>query len=152
MATSITISVIRSDVYTEVEKATDYIGAKLIDGDENARDRIVAGDSDLSNLGRFWTEAANQINERFKAMLMNSADSTTSHQFTLEVSKSYDTALNGSVQSLLQSYFIAFIIGQWFRFANKGESANYFMEAEDLLTSAERLLYSRKKPSVPTRE
>lgn len=147
---SITLTIPRIEVYTEVEKATDYTGAKLIDGDENARDRIVAGDSDLSNLGRFWTEAANNISDRLKMMLTSNADTQASHQFILDVSKSYDTALNGSVESLLKSYFIAFIIGQWFRFANKGEADSYFLQAEELLVSAERLLYSRRKPMKPT--
>lgn len=51
---TITVQIFKDDVYEEVAKATDYTGAKLIDGDEGARDRILATDSDLSDLGRFW--------------------------------------------------------------------------------------------------
>ena len=49
---TITIQVFKDDVYEEVAKATDYTGAKLIDGDEKARDRILATDNELSDLGR----------------------------------------------------------------------------------------------------
>lgn len=149
MATSITINISRGEVYTEVEKATDYTGAKLIEGDEKARDRIMAGDSDLSNLTRFWNEAAYNASERLKSMILGSTGNSTNWVFNLEVSRSYDTALNTSVESALKSYFISFIIGQWFRFANKSEAESYFLEAEEFLVSAERLLYSRKKPRVP---
>ena len=54
---TITVQIFKDDVYEEVAKATDYTGAKLIDGDDGARDRILATDSDLSDLGRFWEES-----------------------------------------------------------------------------------------------
>lgn len=68
----------------------------------------------------------------------------------IEVSKSFDKALTDSVESTLRSYFIASIIGQWFKFANKGEASDYLRQAAEMLESAERLLYSRKKPSRPS--
>lgn len=148
MAT-IVLTVSKTDVYEEVEKATDYTGSKLVDGDENARERIMAGDSDLSNLGRFWNEAAYNVSERLKSMVMGSAGTTSAWVFNLEVSKSYDTALNGSVESSLRSYFISYIIGKWFKFTNKGEAEDYFEQALEFLISAERLLYSRRRPSLP---
>ena len=46
---TITITISQSDVYNEVAKATDYTGSKLIDGDENARNRILAVDDDSRN-------------------------------------------------------------------------------------------------------
>ena len=70
---TITIQIFKDDVYEEVAKATDYTGAKLIDGDEKARDRILATDSELSDLGRFWEEAVLATNERLKEMLISGA-------------------------------------------------------------------------------
>lgn len=68
---TITVQIFKDDVYEEVAKATDYTGAKLIDGDEGARDRILATDSDLSDLGRFWEESVLATNERLKEMLVS---------------------------------------------------------------------------------
>lgn len=68
---TITIQVFKDDVYEEVAKATDYTGAKLIDGDEKARDRILATDNELSDLGRFWEESVLATNERLKEMLVS---------------------------------------------------------------------------------
>lgn len=154
---TITIQIIQEDVYDEVAKATDYTGSKLIDGDENARDRILAADDDLAELGRFWEESALATNENLKEMLVSgktrivgAADGKTGYEAVIEVSKSFDKELTASVESTLRSFFIASIIGQWFKFANKGEAKDYFTQAADMMETAERLLYSRRKPTRPT--
>ncbi len=154
---TITIQVSKDDVYEEVAKATDYTGAKLIDGDENARDRILATDSDLSDLSRFWEESVLATNERLKEMVVSGetksvdVDKSTKivYEVTLEVSKSFDKSLTANVQSAIRNFFIASIIGQWFKFSNKGEAKDYFSQAGEMMNGAERLLYSRKKPTRP---
>lgn len=178
---TITIQIFQEDVYEEVAKATDYTGSKLIDGDESARDRILATDDDLAELGRFWDESVLATNENLKEMLVSGrtkritpileptypAQGVASEPATqadiavptpgrlgyeavIEVSKSFDKVLTASVQSTLRSFFIASIIGQWFKFANNGEANDYFTQAADMMETAERLLYSRKKPTRPT--
>lgn len=182
---TITIQIFQDDVYEEVAKATDYTGSKLIDGDEGARDRILAADDDLAELSRFWEESVYATNENLKEMLVSGrtkliiptievdpalpepgistqSDNAlppvqppvtlgrTGYEAVIEVSKSFDKVLTASVQSTLRSFFIASIIGQWFKFANKGEAKDYFVQAADMMETAERLLYSRRKPTRPT--
>ena len=152
MMETIEIHIFWDEVYEEVAKATDYTGSKLMDGDETARDRILAADEDLAELGRFWDEAVLAVIENFKEMLISGAtqnDSRPSYVSRLEVSKSFDKALTASVESTIRSFFIASIIGQWFKFANKGELEEYFSQAAEMLATAERLLYSRRKPTKP---
>lgn len=152
---TITIQIQQEDVYEEVAKATDYTGSKLIDGDADARDRILAADDDLAELGRFWEESVVACNENFKEMLVSGETTqsvTTSkkaYKAVLEVSKSFDKTLAASVESTMRSFFIASIIGQWFKFANKGEASDYFAQAAEMMDTAERLLYSRRKPTIP---
>lgn len=148
---TITITISQTDVYNEVAKATDYTGSKLIDGDEKARDRILAVDDDFKELGRFWDETVAAEEEHLKQMLVSgSMDKIKNYNAILEVSKAWDTTLKSSVQSTLRSYFIASIIGKWFEFANKGESKEYLASAEEYLIDVDRLLYTRRRPSVPT--
>ncbi len=155
---TITIQIDKGDVYEEVAKATDYTGAKLIDGDATARDRILATDSDLSDLRRFWDESVLATNERLKEMLVSGVTKTvadgdeekTVYEAVLEVSKSFDKGLTDNVQSALRNFFIASIIGQWFKLANKGEADDYFSQAGEMMDGAERLLYSRKRPTRPS--
>lgn len=163
---TITIQIFQDDVYEEVAKATDYTGSKLIYGDENARDRILAADDDLAELSRFWEESVLATNENLKEILVSGQTksitqtditSTTTvnlgkvgYEAVIEVSRAFDKVLTASVQSTIRSFFIASIIGQWFKFANKGEAMDYFTQAADMMVTAERLLYSRRKPTRPT--
>lgn len=152
---TIEIRIYRNDVYEEVAKATDYTGSKLIEGDEGARERILASDDDLSVLSRFWEEAVSACNESLKEMLVSGRtvteqDKGIAYHSIIEVSKAFDKTLTGSVVLTLRSYFISSIIGQWFKFANKGEAKDYFMQAAELMEATERLLYSRRKPKRPT--
>ena len=156
---TITIKVLKKEVYEEVAKATDYTGSKLIHSDDSARERILAADDDLADLGRFWDETVLVANESLKEMLVSGetksaatetlGESIPAYVAVIEVSMSFDKILTESVQSTIRSFFIASIIGQWFKFANKGEAGDYFAQAADMMETAERLLYSRRKPSIP---
>ena len=146
---TIAVQVNKKGVYEEVAKATDYTGSKLLDGDERARDRILATDEDLAEIGRFWDEAMLVVNERLKTMLVSGISVGDSYKATIEVSKAFDKELTGSVESTLQNFFITSIIGQWFRYTNKAEADGYLKQSIDFLDAVERLLYSRKRPKVP---
>ena len=151
---TIKVIVYQDDVYEEVAKATDYTGAKLLGEDKGARDRILAADDDLWDLGRFWEEAVTAVNENLKEMLVSGRTVTTLagrpfYEGEVEVSMAFDKALAPSVEKALRSFFIASIIGEWFKFANKGEAQGYFSVAAEFMEAAERLLYSRRKPRVP---
>ncbi|MCH5225073.1 MAG: hypothetical protein J1D77_03700 [Muribaculaceae bacterium] len=145
----IEITIQREDVFDEVEKATDYTGSKMVDSDQGARARILAVGSDLATLDRFWVDGAHGVNERLKNMVVSSTVDIEKYTARLDVSVSFDTVLKPSVEKSIRSFFIDFIIGEWFKFTNKGESEGYFATAEEYLTNAERLLYSRKKPKRP---
>lgn len=150
---TITLTVSREDVYTEVDKTTDYTGSKLIDKDSNARDRITATQTDLKELSRFWEEACVTVNERLKEMYVSSSlPSETDYSITLQVSVAFDKNLKPSVESTLRSFFIVLITGKWYVFANKGETESYFTEAAALMEDIRRKLYSRKMIKSPRKK
>lgn len=149
MAT-ITLNINREDVYREVDKTTDYTGSKLQNGDENARDRIMASEDDMKNLSRFWEEACATTNERLKEMVESSSlPSAQDYSVTLKVSVAYDTVLTPSVEATLRTFFITFITGKWYVFANKGESEEYMGQCVELMEDIRRKLYSRKMKRSP---
>lgn len=147
---TITLNINRQDVYTEVDKTTDYTGAKLNDKENGARDRIVATETDLKTLSRFWEETCAVTNERLKEMFVGSSlPSAEDYSVTLQVSVAFDKELTPSVEATLRSFFIVFITGKWYVFANKGEAKDYFDEAGELMEDIRRKLYSRKRPQSP---
>lgn len=149
MAT-ITLNISREDVFREVDKTTDYTGSKLIDGDDNARDRIAATEDDMKNMSRFWEEACATTNERLKEMVESSSlPSAKDYSVTLKVSVAYDMVLTPSVESTLRTFFITFITGKWYVLANKGETKDYMAQASELMEDIRRKLYSRKMIRSP---
>lgn len=151
----ITIRVEQADVYEEVAKVTDYTGAKIVSAEDLPRDLLMT-DEDFETFDRFWDETATAANESLKELLVRGdtihADDTgdkVCYVAEFEVSRAFNKELVRSVESALRSFFIASIIAQWFKFVNKEESKDYFVQAGDVMETAERLLYSRKRPKRP---
>jgi len=147
----ITLKVTKSDVWNEVTKTTAYTGDKMT-GDKDAYERILLTDEDAKTLQRFWEEACAVSNEQLKEMLINSSIMSADYNVRLHVSNSYDTVLNESVQLALRGYFIAVIVAQWCKFANKAEAESYAKDAEAMMEDVRRKLYSRKPPRRPNRK
>ena len=149
MKTTITIEISQPDVYDEVAKTTDYTGTKLMDADSGARERILATDCDLETLERFWEEAATAASESMKEMLLKEKRYDGGYKVTLEVGTQFNPALATSIEKALRIFFIVSITGQWFKFANKEEAADYFAQGAEQLAAIERMLSHRIRPKRP---
>lgn len=170
---TITVDVFRDDVYDEVAKATDYTSAKLLAGDPGARERLLATDAALGELGLFWDESVTAANARLGELLVSGSTkevsvlpvtthsggvpggavgpvrpvlSKVAYEAVIAVSVSFDRSLAASVQSSLRSFFVDSVLGRWYRLCSSEESAGCFARAGEWLDCAERLLYSRKPP------
>ena len=148
--TTITLNVGKDTVWEEVAKAASYTGGKMT-GDKDAYERIMLTEDDRKSLQRFWEEAAAVANDQLKEMILSASPMAEDYSVELEVSNSYDTQLNGSVQTALEGYFVAAILARWYKFANKGEAQGYAADAGAMMQDALRKLYSRKRPQRPKR-
>lgn len=149
---TITLQVNKAMVWNEVAKTSGYTGDKMTDADENAYERILITDEDQKSLQRFWEEAVAVANDQLKEMLETASPMNSDYHVTLNVSRSYDTVLNASVQAALTSYFISAIVGRWYKFSNKTEAESYLSEAANMMDDVLRKLYSRKRPRRPNRK
>lgn len=150
-------TVSKADVYNEVAKTTSYTGIKM-SGDDYAR--IFTTDEDRLMLERFFNEAANGLTDVLKPFLVSVSDTTPlrninlnrNYVVNLELSSSYDSHLNKSVESSMFSYFTNFIVGNWYKFSNKGEADGYLATAASMILDIKSKIYYRKKPVrvVPT--
>lgn len=148
----VTIMIDQDGVWNEVAKLTDYVGAKsTADGGEDVRERVLITDGVIQDMSGLWTSALAAALERLKTMYAGSSISELGDsQLRFEVSKAFDTIHLNEVKVCLKNYLIKAITGQWFKIANKKEADSYLAEAEEYLTGAERLLYSRKRPTLPS--
>ena len=154
---SATFTVQKGEVYNEVAKTTSYTGIKMSGEDY---ERVFTTDEDRMFLERFFNEAANGLTDVLKPFLVTVSDTSPLHCIdlsrnyvvALELSSSYDEQLNGSIQSSMFSYFTNFIVGNWYKFANKSEAAEYLANAASMVLDIKSKIYYRKKPRriVPT--
>lgn len=67
----------------------------------------------------------------------------------LNVSDLFDLSLIESIVIALRSAMVNYITGQWFVFMDKDESMIYITKVSEMITLAEQLLFSRKRPKRP---
>lgn len=148
---SATFTVTKADVYNEVAKTTSYTGIKLSGEDYM---RIFTKDEDRMMLERFFNEAANGMTDVLKPFLntvsetspLHCVDLSRNYVVALELPSSYDSHLNGSIQSSMFSFFTNFIVGNWYKFANKAEADEYLAQATKMVVDIKSKIYYRKKP------
>lgn len=149
----IVLNISKAGVYDEVAKTTSYAGAKMPD-DEGAYERIFTTDEDRLMLERFWTEASNGATERMKRYIVEvtfpavtqSVDLGKDYRVRLRMSNSFDETLKGSIETLLHSYFVNYIVAKWFKFTNKEESESYGNDAAGAMEDALRILFFNRRP------
>lgn len=148
--TEITLKVEQAAVYKEVAKTTSYTGAKMLD-DDTAYDRIFTTDEDQEMLERFWDESRAEIAQRFVGIISQEGMSDDGvYSLTLDLSNSFDTALQPSMELSLKSYFVQSLAAKWYVFTNKGEAEKFGARATALLEDVREKAYYKKKPSRPT--
>lgn len=149
-----TFTVNKANVYTEVAKTTSYAGIKKAP-DGSLYETIFTSDDDRLMLERFWHEAANTLTDLFKPFLVSVTSTAPSHgidlaenyRAELNLSESYDSSLNDSVQSSMFSFFVTTIVSKWFTLADKDESETYGLQAVGFLDDIKSKIYHRKKPT-----
>ena len=156
---TVSITVVKINVYDEVSKTSSYTGQKMTD-DMSAYDRIFATDDDRLMLERFWVESCNTATQLLKPYITAVNAQPESHGVvldrnyvvTLSLSESWDDNLSDSMATSLYSFFVNSIVSKWYKFANKKEAGDYTIEAANNLLDVKQKLYYRMKPTriIPT--
>lgn len=146
---SIELSVKKSEVLEEVAKTSAYSGSKMTE-DEGAYERIFTTDADREMLERFWRESQVAVCEAMKKFLVDEEETDDNYTVSLELSKSFDDVLQGSMEKELFSFFVMNITAKWFAFTNKKEAGDYGTAAQELLVGIRKKALYKKRPTRPT--
>ncbi len=144
----ITLTVNRADVFKEVAQTASYTGAKMKD-DINAYERISTVDEDQSELLRFWDESRAEVAQTFIRMVTSESMDGDDYNLVLNVSSSFDEALQPSMQLGLFSYFVQSIAAKWYVFTNKQEAGAYADVGKGILEEVREKAFFKKKPTRP---
>lgn len=136
----------REDVYSEVEKTTEYTGAKMMQADKGAHDRLSATEADRELLSRFFDEAAGVATDECKRFVDEVTLDESGYEARLSMSDSFDEHLSESICTSLRNFFVAAVIAKWCKVAGMEKGEAYAADASAAMLDVRRKLYYRKKP------
>lgn len=150
--TEIKIIIDKEAVYEEVAQTTSYTGAKMMDNDEKAYDRIFTTEGDRSQLERFWNESCVAVCEALKEFVLEERNERGGLSLSLGLSSAFDVALEPAIKKELFSFFVMNIVCKWYVFTNKKEAGEFATSAVGMLDGVKRKVYYRRKPKRPQRK
>lgn len=142
----ITFELTRSDIYTEVEKTSAYVGDKMI-GQEDAYQRIRATDENRELLQRYFNEALSEVTQIIKGFYESTRNIGDIVCIDLSVPNNFDQRLEKDIENTMFSFFVNFILSRWFIITNKEEATIYIQETDNLKKELQQKLYARRRPT-----
>ena len=139
----------REDVYSEVEKTTEYTGAKMMHADEGAHDRLSVTEADRELLSRFFDEAAGVATDECKRFVDEVTLDEAGYEARLSMSDSYDEHLSDSIRTSLRNFFVAAVIAKWCKIVGLDAGAAYSADATAAMLDVRSKIFNRKRPQKP---
>lgn len=151
---NITLTVVKADVYEEIAKTTSYAGAKKIGEDVNAYERIFTTDEDRQMLERFWHDACNAVTTQMREFLSDVSalgdsfytELQANYELELNMSDRFDNRLVNSIEKELFSFFVCFILSQWYSMTNVADAESQAKKAEGVMKNVMDKIYYTKPP------
>ena len=143
------LTVGREDVYSEVEKTTEYTGAKMMHADEGAHDRLSVTEADRELLSRFFDEAAGVATNECKRFVDEVTLDEAGYEARLSMSDSYDERLSDSIRTSLRNFFVAAVIAKWCKIVGSDAGAAYTADATAAMLDVRSKIFNRKRPQKP---
>ena len=143
------LTVGREDVYSEVEKTTEYTGAKMMHADEGAHDRLSVTEADRELLSRFFDEAAGVATNECKRFVDEVTLDEAGYEARLSMSDSYDEHLSDSIRTSLRNFFVAAVIAKWCKIVGSDAGAAYSADATAAMLDVRSKIFNRKRPQKP---
>lgn len=140
------LTVGREDVYSEVEKTTEYTGAKMMHADEGAHDRLSVTEADRELLSRFFDEAAGVATNECKRFVDEVMLDEAGYEARLSMSDSYDEHLSDSIRTGLRNFFVAAVIAKWCKIVGSDAGAAYSADATAAMLDVRSKIFNRKRP------
>jgi len=139
----------REDVYSEVEKTTEYTGAKMMHADEGAHDRLSVTEADRELLSRFFDEAAGVATNECKRFVDELTLDEAGYEARLSMSDSFDEHLSDSIRTSLRNFFVAAVIAKWCKIVGSDAGAAYSADATAAMLDVRSKIFNRKRPQKP---
>lgn len=157
MKQTVTITIDKAEVYTEVQKHTAYVGAKA---DETLYDKVRVKSGDKTMLERWWCDACGLVTTCFTPYVSSIATTPTikdkpvetdDFKLTLSLPSNWNAAVKGDMERAANDLVTDYLLQQWYLLINAEAGANTASgKQQTAIAKVGQLLYARKRASRPT--
>lgn len=145
-----TITVDRTSVFEQVERTTGYAGAKLVDKDEKAYERISTTRADEALLMRFWHESRHCVCHALRRLIeAEGMEGSDTYRIDLNLSEAFDEALLPSLAGDLEAWFVNAVTDRWMNIVDKEKASDYMAAASEILAELQRKVLCKRPPRRP---
>lgn len=146
----VTVEISRQDVWTEVMKETEYIGAKNIGEQGEAvagmYDRLRMTGSDAETLGRSWDEAVSRLTGLVGEWTESVATPGNDCRIVLRMTDNWRHELKESMEHDMRGYLVMLMAAEWYKRMDAEVAGVYEGRGEVLRGEILDKLYSRRRP------
>lgn len=147
---SVTVSITRTQVVSEVAKTTAYEGAH-----SGAFDNVYAKSEDKEMLDRYWIEACTMATEVMKEFITSMtapspATPNSDYTVTLTMPANFDTNMQNAITNAAYQHFCNYIVGKWLAMIGIEKASAYLASSSNDLAELKNKIYYRIKPTRPS--
>lgn len=138
------------DILDLLKVQTAYLGAKILQADGNAYERISMTDGNIDFVRPAMDSATSVLCNALKRYAPKMDDGTLS----LIVPTNLLSVNQASTENAIKLFYVSYVMYKWLAITNPAMAENYMNEATMHLTTARNMLAKRKAPtySAPTEE
>ncbi len=146
---TVTITADRTAIFDQVARTTGYAGAKQLDRDEHAYERLSTTKADDDLLVQFWNESRGCLCHALRRLIEAEGMEGADYRLDLNLSEAFDEGLLPSVATDLDAYFVNDITSKWLTLVDKDRAADYATAASHIIADIQRKLLCKKAPQRP---
>lgn len=147
---TVTITADRTAIFDQVARTTGYAGAKQIDRDEHAYERISTTKADEDLLAQFWHESRGCLCHALRRLIEAEGMEGEIYRLDLTLSEAFDEGLLPSVATDLDTYFVNDITSKWLALVDMDSATDYATAASRIIAEIQRKLLCKRPPKRPT--
>lgn len=145
----ITITTDRTAIYDQVARTTGCAGAKLLDRDGNAYERMSSTGADEVLLDRFWHESRDCLCNALRRHIEAEGMEAESYRMDLNLSEAFDRALMATLNGGVEAYFVNAVTARWLALADRDRASDYASAASQILADIQRKVLCKLPPQRP---
>lgn len=147
---TVTLTADRTAIFEQVARTTGYAGAKRLDKDEHAYERISTTEADDDLLAQFWLQSRGCLCHALRRLIVAEGLEGSDYRLDLNLSEAFDEGLLPSVASDLEAYFTNDIISKWMMLVDDAKATDHAATAARILADIQRKLLCKRPPRRPS--